>query len=835
MFPAGNLRQVADDARRDRSFCVESHFNEVDVIAGSSTDMSPSSPSELKLEIGHVLFIDIVGYSKLLIDDQQAAVRELNAVVRGAPEYKLANDASEVIRIPTGDGMALVFFTTPEAPVRCAVEIASALRRSDRELPVRMGIHSGPVTHSHDGNESNVAGVGINLAQRVMDCGDAGHILLSKRVAEDIGQTREWMPHLHEVGECAVKHDVKVHLVNFFGDDFGNPARLSKVAHASASAAKAKKRQRWQYGGLFVLLILVVTGFWIWHHRAASASNAVDKSIAVLPFENFSDDKANSYFADGIQDDILTSLAKIRDLRVISRTSTEHYRGSKETLNLPQIAKALGVANVLEGSVRREGSHIVLNVQLIDAMHDRHLWANRYDRSVADSLGLQGQLAREIADALQATLTPDEGARMEVRPTNNEQAYELYLQARIYEFKPDTFLQDYRTAEQLYVQAITLDPKFALAHARLAATRARIYQFYEPTDAWKKGARTEAALALQLQPNLGEAHHAVGLCSYWFDRDYASALREFEIARTLMPNDTAVPWDIAAIKRRQGRWNEAIADYNAILTRDPQNANVVRDLLYVYCCMREWPKCRASAERLVALAPDSINAKVQIGYLEFWEKGDTTRLKSEMAGVPPGKDPDGAVTGCRVDAALINRDPEGADKALAASPLDTFSYFNGVDTPRSYFAGVIALVRGDTATAQTQLQRARDVLANAVNQSPNAAEPHAFFGLLCSFLGEKERAIAEATRAVQLRPESLDALDGAVFNAVLALVYARTGENAKSVALLRHLLEVPGAVDSSNYSITVNDLKYRWEWDPIRKDPDFQKLLISNEVNGSNK
>ena len=794
--------------------------------------MSVDTASEIKLEIGHVLFIDIVGYSKLLIDDQQAAVRELNAIVRAAAEYKSANAAGKLIRIPTGDGMAVVFFTTPEAPVRCAVEISGALRRVDRELPVRMGIHSGPVTHSHDGNEANVAGAGINLAQRVMDCGDAGHILLSKRVAEDIGETREWMPHLYDIGECAVKHEIKVHLVNFYGEGFGNAALASRVATAKARAAKARKLQHWQYAALAALLILGLAGAWLWHRHAAAAGGALDKSIAVLPFENFSDDKANSYFADGIQDDILTSLAKIRDLRVISRTSTEHYRGAKETLNVPQIAKALGAANVLEGSVRREGNRIVVNVQLIDAMHDRHLWANRYDRSVADSLGLQGELAREIADALQATLTPDEGARMELRPTNNEQAYELYLQARIYEFKPDAFLQDYRTAEQLYIQAITLDPKFALAHARLAATRARIYHFYEPTEAWKKGARAEAALALQLQPNLGEAHHALGLCSYWFDRDYASALREFEIARTLMPNDTAVPWDIAAIKRRQGRWNEAIADYNAILTRDPQNANVVRDLLYVYCSMRDWPKCRATADQLIALAPDSINAKQQIGYVEFWEKGDTTRLKNEMAAVPQGQDPDGAVTGCRIDAALIDRDPEGADKALTASPLDTISYFNGVDTPRSYFSGVIALLRGDKASAQTQLERARDVLANAVKESPDVADRHAFLGLLCSLLGEKERAIAEATRAIELRPESLDAVDGTLFNAVLALVYARAGENAKSVALLQHLLAVPGAVDSANYSITVNDLKYRWEWDPIRNDPGFQKLLIPAEQVG---
>jgi tetratricopeptide (TPR) repeat protein len=399
------------------------------------------------------------------------------------------------------------------------------------------------------------------------------------------------------------------------------------------------------------------------------------------------------------------------------------------------------------------------------------------------------------------------------------------LQARQYEFNPDTFLQDYRTAEQLYVQAITLDPNFALAHARLAATRARIYHFYEPTNTWSKSARTEAAVALQLQPNLGEAHHALGLCYYWFDRDYANALREFEIAKALLPNDSSVPWDMAAIKRRQGRWQETLADYRQILTLDPQNANVVRDLLYAYCALRDWPNAEATAQRLLVLAPDSLNAKAQIGYVELWAKGSTARLKSEMATVPPGKDPDGTVTAFRIDASMIDRDPATAEQALLASPLDNFSYFNGVDTPRSFFAGEIALLRGDTATGRKELEHARDIFAASVKEAPDAAERHAFLGLACALLGEKQRAIQEGNRAVELRPESQDALDGAILSAVLALIYARTGENAHAIALLRHLLAVPGAVDSVEYSITPQDLKLRWQWDPLRPEPEFQKLL----------
>ncbi len=789
--------------------------------------MTDQRSSGAKLEIAHVLLIDIVGYSKLLIDDQQAAVHELNELARVNAEFRAADADGKVVRLPTGDGMALIFFTTPEAPVRCAVEMARALRTHDPPLPVRMGVHSGPVSSvKDDQGATNVAGAGINLAQRVMDCGDAGHILLSQRVAEDLREFREWLSYLQDIGECVVKHEVRVHLFNLQGADFGNPALPSKVAQASAAASRLRRsRFSWRLAAGFFAVVLLLAGFWA-ARRSITPGNAIpEKSIAVLPFKNFSDDKANNYFADGIQDDILTSLAKIRDLRVISRTSVEKYRGDKVIDNLREIAKTLGVANVLEGSVRRVVDRVIMNVQLIDALQDRHLWANRYDLSLQDSLGVDGQIAREIASALRAKLTPDETARVQGKPTDNTQAYDLYLQAKGYEFNPETFLENYRMAEQVYVKAVTLDPKFALAHARLAATRARIYHFYEPTEAWKKGARDEAELALQLQPSLGEAHHALGLCYYWFDRDYANALREFDIAKTLLPNDSSVPWDIAAIKRRQGLWQETVSDYLQILVVDPQNPNVVRDLLYAYCALRDWPNAEATGQRLIALSPDSLNAKAQIGYVDFWRRGTTARLKSEMATIPPGKDPDGAVTAFRIDASMIDRDAATAEQVLAGSPLASFSYFNAVDTPRSFFAGEIALLRGDTATARAELAHARDIFAVSVQEAPNAPERHAFLGLACALLGEKERAIAEGARAVELRPESQDALDGPIMNAVLALIYARVGENARALALLEHLLAVPGAVDAASYSVTGNDLRFRWEWDPLRNDPRFQRLV----------
>jgi TolB-like protein/Flp pilus assembly protein TadD len=785
----------------------------------------PANPEPAaQMEIGYVLFIDAVGYSKLLIDKQRELQDQLNQIVRGTEQFRIADTGGKLVRLPAGDGMALVFFNSPEAPLKCAIEISRALK--DRsEIRLRMGIHSGPVNIVKDVDDrTNIAGAGINLAQRVMDCADAGHILLSNRLAEDLSQSSEWRPHLHELGRCAVKHDVSINLFNFYNDEVGNrdtPAKL-RAARKGRTAQRLRSIFRWR--NALILAAILLIGVTIYDKRLGR-SNIPEKSIAVLPFENFSDDKANRYFADGIQDDILTSLAKVGELRVISRTSVERYRGSSEVHNLREIARALGVTNVLEGSVRRVGQQIIMNVQLIDALLDRHLWAKRYELSLQDSLGIDGEVTREIASALKVKLTPKETASVTTKPTENTQAYDLYLQAKQYEFKSDTFLQDYRTAEQLYVQAITLDPNFALAHARLAGTRAYIYHFYEPTEAWSKSARAEAALALKLQPNLGEAHHALGRCFYWFDRDYAKALNEFEIAKTLLPNDSSIPWDIAAIKRRQGQWDEALADYRQILTLDPQNANVVRDLLYTYCAVRDWLKATEIAQRLIALAPDSLNAKAQIGYVDFWKTGRTDRLKSEMETVPPGKDPDGAVTAARLDASLIDRDTVSSVSILKSSPLEAFSYFNAVDTPRSFFAGEIALLRGDKSTAKKELERARDAFATAVQETPEAAERHAVLGMTCALLGEKQRAISEGKRAVELRPESEDALDGTIMNAILAVIYTRTGESARALDLLEHLLAVPGAVDTANYSITVNDLKYRWEWDPIRNDPRFQKLI----------
>src|SRR5205809_2880545 len=653
--------------------------------------MSAETGRHQRLEIAHVLFVDIVGYSKLLLNEQSEILDELNEVVRSSEQVRLAQEARALLRLPTGDGVALIFRSSPEAPAQCALEIAQALKNHPK-LQLRMGIHSGPVNEVTSADDrANIAGAGINIAQRVMDCGDVGHILLSKRVAQDLESHERWRPYLHDLGEVTVKHGASIHIVNLCADDLGEaqvPAKIQRERDAEAILARRARRKRRNaliFGSLTALVAIGLVFFLLRDRllRRPIEMQMDAKGIAVLPFENFSADKENAFFADGIQDDILTSLAKIKDLRVISRTSVMGYRGAA-VHSLREIGQALGIANILEGSVRREGNRVVVTVHLIDALTDRHLWANRYDRTLADSLGLQGELAAEIAEALRVTLTPDEKARVETKPTANSEAYVFYLRANQIARNPDTLLEDFKKAEQFYVQAITLDPNFALAHARLASTRAQIFHFYEPLDNWKAKARAEAELALRLQPHLAEAHLALGQCDYWIDQDYDRALAEFAKAAKLSPSDAEIGRLIASIKRRQGRWQESLEEYERVEKTDPQNPNTVRELVFTNTAQRRWPEASRWATQMRTMAPASLVAKIQSGYVDFCWKGDTSPLKSMLSQVPAGTDPDGTVTSCRWDVAMIDRDFAAARDLLQRCDLNEISYTPSAATPKSF-------------------------------------------------------------------------------------------------------------------------------------------------------
>src|SRR2546427_1998758 len=477
---------------------------------------------EIQLEIAHVLFIDIVGYSKLSVNEQHAAVEELNQIVRASEQFQKAEAASRLLKIPTGDGMALVFYTSPEAPAQCAVEISHGLKEHPR-LQLRMGIHSGPVSGVVDVNErASLAGAGINMAQRVMDCGDAGHILLSKHVAEDLEEYERWRPLLHDLGSCEVKHGVQVTIVSLYDDQFGNatlPRRLETIQ-------KRRKRLRWAtITAALLALAMIAAGIAMFSgYRVRTMLAAPEKSIAVLPFENLSEEKANAFFADGVQDEILTNLAKIADLKVISRTSVMQYKIGVAR-NLRKIGEELGVAHVVEGSVQRAANKIRVNAQLLDARTDEHLWAQTYDRDLADVFAIQSEIAKAIADQLQAKLSPNEKKAIEQSPTTDLAAVDLYSRAKSLLLTASfsvTQDQDRRKAIELLDEAVKRDPSFFDAYCQLAGAHEDLYAVSGSDHTPTRLALAEAAVqaAARLRLDAAETHLARAEYLYYGLRDY---------------------------------------------------------------------------------------------------------------------------------------------------------------------------------------------------------------------------------------------------------------------------------------------------------------------------
>ena len=587
----------------------------------------------------------------------------------------------------------------------------------------------------------------------------------------------------------------------------------------------SKNGNRPWLGRLVIFVLLGATGYVIVHRFQWKRTSDLptEKSIAVLPFDNFSDEKENAFFADGIQDDILTSLARIHGLKVISRTSVVSYRGANKN-NIRQIAQALGVANILEGSVRRGGNRVVVTVQLIDARNDRHLWANRYDRPLVDSLGLQGELAEEIASELRVTLSSEEKSSVETRPTNNPDAYVLYLKARGYETGADRLFEDYSMAERLYREAIEHDPGFALAHARLSTTVARIYHWFDSTEEMKRQIRSEAERSLELEPRLGEGHLALALYFYWAETNYEKALEEFGTAATVLPNESEIRYFAAAIRRRQGRFQENLDLLQKSQSMDPANANIAEEIAYTHAFLHDWPEAMRTQERVIALAPDSVNARIGRAYLDFWANGDVGPLGVILGEIAPGVDPAGLVTRARWDLAMIQRDYDVADRVMTACPLDLFQS-NGQPTPKSFYLGCTALARGDRKAADGYLEQVRPTFEEAVRRAPNSAIHHANLGFLYALLDRNRDAIREGYKAVQLQPDAKDAVNGPWMRGFLAMIHARAGNIDSALPLLEDLLATPGPVDNTFCSITHNDLRYRWEWDLVRNDPRFQKLV----------
>ena len=576
------------------------------------------------------------------------------------------------------------------------------------------------------------------------------------------------------------------------------------------------------------LLALSIAALFFWRSQSDTSAQAPakiastqivipDKSIAVLPFANLSDDKENAFFTEGVQDDILTALAKFSDLKVISRTSVASYvAGPKRDLRA--IGQELGVAHVLEGSVRRAGGKVRVTAQLIEMRTNTHLWAETYDRDLADVFVIQSDIAQRIANALEAKLAPEEKARLDAKPTTNPEAYVLYITAR--------GTEDAVKAEKMYKQAIALDPGFALAYAQ-ASILDSWCAVYDQT--YKAKARALAEEALRLSPALGEAHMALGLCLFWGEKKYDAALKEFEIAVRASPNNAEVHSYIGGLYRRQGRWRESIVSFERALSLDPRNHAIAFGTANNYIFLRDWDAAAAGFNRALAIKPDFVTPKIGLAYLEVFRNRNPAAARKTLEKVAGGGDSRGALAMARWDLAMLERDYTTAEKIVADSPPEDFS--PAADPQKPYYQGRIARARGDTEAAQRCFAAMVSETEKRVRDNPDMALHHAELGRLYAYMQRKEDAIREGRRAVELEPETQNAFHGAAHAANLALVYALVGESDQAITLIERLLSTPGPVEVSDYpnNITLADLQLRWEWDSLRNNQRFQKILASPE------
>ncbi len=793
----------------------------------------PSEP-ELQLEIAHVLFIDIVGYSKLLNNEQHDSLRELNQIVRNTDAFRSAEAAGKLMRLPTGDGMALAFLTAPDAPVRCAVQISKVLRARS-EMAVRMGIHSGPVTGMTDVNDrSNVAGSGINVAQRVMDCGDAGHILLSQRVAEDLAQYSAWQPLLHNLGKCEVKHGETVSLVSLHSDEIGNPQLPAKLESRPHHSSRTAVSVRWRIAIFGCVLVALVLGCVIFSRHQATPRSEVEttattpaapnKSIAVLPFENLSANQETAFFTDGVQDEILSNLAKVADLKVISRTSVMQYKTGR-VRNLREIGQQLGVANILEGSVQRSGDRIRINAQLIDARTDAHIWAQSYDRDLADVFAIQTEIAQTIADQLQAKISPREQAALAQPPTTDLVAEKLYTQARESAFagsNPDA-KQSLLQAVALLDEAVARDPHFLRAYGLLVTLHLDLYwQGFDHTLARRALAAATIERAAQVQPDADEVHLARADYAYQGFRDYDRARSELKLAQKTTANNSYLFTLTGSIARRQGRWEEAIENQKRALEIDPLNFRFMVEAAFTFQIQRRYVEAKQMWQRALAILPNDSFARTQLAQIAFDERGDAEPLRVELEKIL-NQDPKAAteIANDLFEYGLARRDSAFVTRALQAiRPEGLRDLMNNSLWTRDWFVGLAAHVFGDTAAAQKAFSAARVIEEKKVQEQPEYAPAWSRLALIDAALGRKDDAIREGKHASELLPISQDALDGTAQMINLAKVYAWTGEENSALDELEALSKIPSGV-------TYGDLKLNPEWNALRGEARFEKIVAS--------
>lgn len=594
------------------------------------------------------------------------------------------------------------------------------------------------------------------------------------------------------------------------------PAGIQRTSAVEAQPQpKSRRRRNVILLGCGGALVSIAAGFFLLPRAVA---HKVDKSIAVLPFENLSDNQDNAYFADGIQDDVLTNLSKIGDLKVISRTSVMQYRGRPSSVR--DIGKTLGVSNILEGSVRRSGNKVRVNVQLIDANTDTHIWANDYDRDVTDVFALQSDLAHEIAKQLQAELSPAEKTQMRRKPTENGEAYLAFVEAHNLSCAMED-LTKLKQSAQLYERAIELDPNFALALARYSQLESWMLRTHDASPDHREKARTLAERALQLQPDLPEAHLAMGFSYYYGDNNYEAALKEFEIAQQALPNESEVYLAIGAIQRRQGKWDESNANLEKAASLNPKDSWPLQNLVFNYQMLRNFDAANKTIDRALEIDPKGTSLWGMKAKLAIGEKGDLSvgeKLLEKAKSFPMSSEERLKMMEGQAYLLLAQRKYQEVLQLGASVPDDTFAAVPGSLAFKYFPVGIAHKALGDDAAARAAFLKAKDILEEQLKQKPDDAELRVQFAKLLAWLGEKDAAIVEAQRATDLRPESKDAFEGPQVTEQVAQVYTILGDKARAIELLDELLSRPSEVTSET-------LKLDPAWDPLRSDPAFEALF----------
>jgi TolB-like protein len=581
--------------------------------------VTPESENNLRLEIGHVLFIDLVGYSKLLIEEQKERLHQLTDIVLATAQVREATN-EQLIRLATGDGMALVFRNSAEEPALCALEITQALK-THPEIAVRMGIHSGPVSEVTDvSGRTNVTGGGINLAQRVMDCGDAGHILLSKHVADDLQEHRQWSSWLHDLGECEVKHGVRLGIVNLYRDGTGNP-QLPKKLRASRLR---QRRKRWAAIAAALTFLIVAAAVFLFFSRAKSVIAAPMRSVAVLPLVNSSGDPNNEYFSDGLSEELIAVLAKIPGLKVIGRNSSFLFKGKSG--DSVSIAQKLGVAQLIQGSVLRQGDHVRIIAEMIRASSGEALWSETYDRDVKDVFAVQSEIAQAVAAQLKIKLLGEKPAADSARSNPNPAAHDALLQGTFYAAKGNA--DGIRKAIGYATEATQLDPNYAEAWATLAALW-RNYGVSDATDDIDQAyasARAAAAKAVAVDPNSIDALSVLSALAVAPDLDFASAEKYARRAHELAPGTVDGLGDLGSALIAQGKLEEALPLRREITGADPLQGSSYQTGL-VLLGLHRYAEARTMFTKYLEMKPKAARVHTQFATIDILENNPKEALE----------------------------------------------------------------------------------------------------------------------------------------------------------------------------------------------------------------